>query len=67
MCIRDSCNPGMEAIKAALYPEEHGYYFFITDDEGKYYYAVTMDEHEANIAKADRVNAELAAQAAGEE
>lgn len=61
------CNPGMEAIKAALYPEEHGYYFFITDNEGKYYYAVTMDEHEANIAKADRVNAELAAQAAGEE
>lgn len=56
------CNPGMEAIEAALNPEEHGYYFFITDNEGKYYYAVTMEEHEANIAKADQVNAELAAQ-----
>ncbi|MDD2955111.1 MAG: endolytic transglycosylase MltG [Oscillospiraceae bacterium] len=60
------CNPGLAAIEAALYPEEHDYYFFITDNEGKYYYATTMEEHEANIARADQVNAELASSSAAE-
>ncbi len=45
-------NPGREAIQAALYPAESGYFFFVTDPEGNYYYAVTADEHYANCQKA---------------
>ena len=64
------CNPGLDAIEAALYPAETGYYFFVTDDLGNFYYAVTMQEHEANVAYADSVDASLkgqssAAQSAG--
>ncbi len=33
------CNPGIDAIKAALYPEDTDYYFFLTDATGKFYYA----------------------------
>lgn len=49
------CNPGMDAIMAALYPDENDYYYFLTDKEGKFYYAVTMAEHEQNIAAAAKV------------
>ena len=53
-------NPGLEAIKAALYPTENSpYYYFVTDEAGTYYYAVTFAEHNANIAKAKQVNASL--------
>lgn len=45
-------NPGAEAIRAALYPDQEtldgGYYFFVTDKNGKYYYAKTLAEHNAN-------------------
>lgn len=48
------CNPGMNAIEAALYPEKTDYYYFVTDHDGNFYYAKTMAEHEANIIKAGR-------------
>ena len=34
-------------------------YYFVTDNAGTYYYAETLEQHDANIAQADRVNAEL--------
>ena len=43
------CNPGMDAIKAALCPYESTYYYFCHDDEGNPYYASTIYEHEANL------------------
>ena len=48
------CNPGLEAIKAAIYPSEEGseYYFFCHDSDGTPYYASTMDEHLMNMAEA---------------
>ncbi|WP_312645192.1 endolytic transglycosylase MltG [Hydrogenoanaerobacterium sp.] len=49
------CNPGIDAIKAALYPDENDYYYFLTDKEGKFYYAKTMAEHEQNIYTASKV------------
>ena len=56
-------NPGLEAIKAALWPDEEylagGYYFFVTDLTGKYYYGKTDAEHAANIDEAWKVNASL--------
>ncbi len=48
-------NPGIEAIKAALYPDDTSYYYFVTDVNGKFYYASTLRGHQNNIAKAEKV------------
>ena len=46
------CSPGIDAIKAALYPaEKDGYFYFVTDSEGNFYYHKTMAEQNATIAK----------------
>lgn len=41
-------NSGIDAVKAALYPEDTDYYYFITDGEGEYHYAETWAEHVEN-------------------
>ncbi len=41
-------NIGTDAVRAALYPEETDYYFFITDNDGEYHYAETWEEHLEN-------------------
>lgn len=46
-------NPGIEAINAALYPEDTDYEFFVTDSEGNYYYAETWSEHKKNCKIAE--------------
>ncbi len=43
------CNPGMEAIKAALMPYDTSYYYFCHDKDGNAYYASTMEEHQMNL------------------
>ena len=43
------CNPGNEAIKAALQPYDTTYYYFCHDKDGQAYYASTIYEHEANL------------------
>lgn len=43
------CNPRIEAIKAALCPNDTSYYYFCHDSEGNAYYASTMYEHEQNL------------------
>ncbi|MDL2232034.1 endolytic transglycosylase MltG [Ruminococcaceae bacterium OttesenSCG-928-L11] len=43
------CNPGIDAIKAALNPAETDNYFFVTDVNGKYYYSKTTAEHDENV------------------
>ncbi|MBC8569884.1 endolytic transglycosylase MltG [Zongyangia hominis] len=49
------CSPGVAAMKAAIYPEKTNYFYFLTDSEGKYYYAATLEEHEKNDAAASKV------------
>ncbi len=44
-------NPGLDAIKAALYPKENPYYFYLADRNGVTHYAVTHDGHVANKEK----------------
>lgn len=58
-----SC-PGASAIEAALYPDENysQYYYFLTDYYGKYYYAVTYQEHEKNVQIMEQKNAEFEAE-----
>lgn len=43
------CNPGMDAIKAALYPEKHDYYYFFHDTDRKIYTAKTYSEFKDKI------------------
>lgn len=44
------CNPGLEAIEAALYPAETSYYYFVTDSDWNYYYAETYAQHKKNCS-----------------
>ena len=60
-------NPGLAAIQALAQPNqdlvsENGSspcYFFVTDLTGKYYYGATIEEHNANVDTAWKVNASL--------
>lgn len=44
-------NPGLLAIKAASYPQESGYLFYLHDKNGNVHYAVDFNEHKSNILK----------------
>lgn len=46
------CNPGADAIDAALNPANTDYYYFCHDKDGKAYYAKTNAQHERNLVKA---------------
>lgn len=50
------CNPGSDAIHAALYPDDTNYYYFRHDKFGKIYMARTQSEHDANGREVLRVN-----------
>ncbi len=45
------CNPGLEAIKAVLSPDEHNYLYYISEPNGTTHYSETYEEHQENIAK----------------
>lgn len=49
-------NPGINALKAALYPEKTDYNYFQHDKNGTIYYAVTASQHRANTEKVWKVN-----------
>ena len=38
-------NPGLNAIEAALEPEETGYYYYALGKDGKHHYSTTYNEH----------------------
>lgn len=44
-------NPGRAAIEAALNPDETPYIFFVADGTGGHAFAVTLAEHNRNVAK----------------
>ena len=45
------CNPGLDSIMAAIYPEKNNYYFFINTPRGEMIFANTFEEHKANRLK----------------
>lgn len=47
------CSPGIDAIKAVLYPstDKEGFYYFVTDKDGNFYFHKTLAEQNATIAK----------------
>ena len=44
------CNPGLESIKAAVYPESSQYWYYLSTPEGETIFSKNLEEH--NIAKA---------------
>jgi UPF0755 protein len=46
------CNPGLDAINAALEPEKTNYYYFCHDKNSKSYYATNIVQHNINLKKA---------------
>ncbi len=45
-------NPSLSSIEAVLNPDIRGYRYFLTDKQGKVYYAKTLQEHANNRTKA---------------
>jgi UPF0755 protein len=44
-------NPGLDSIKATIYPKKSNYLYYLTGKDGKMHYAVTHDEHVINKEK----------------
>jgi len=44
-------NPGRDAILAVLEPTPNKFVYYITDNDGVFHYAQTLEEHNANITK----------------
>lgn len=44
-------NPGLTAIEAVLEPTPSEYFYYITGNDGEFYYAETLDQHNQNIAR----------------
>ncbi|MCR4889525.1 MAG: endolytic transglycosylase MltG [Ruminococcus sp.] len=62
------CNPGIEAIDAVLeHYKSNNFYFNANINTKQTYFAETLEEHEANLAKVDQQYAEEAAAAADSE
>ncbi len=55
-------NPGRASIEAALNPADTNFVFFVADGSGGHAFAETLDEHNRNVAKWRRIEAERANQ-----
>ncbi|MFH1946845.1 MAG: endolytic transglycosylase MltG [Candidatus Magasanikbacteria bacterium] len=44
-------NPGLDAIRAAIYPEKNDYWYFLTGTDGEMRYAEDLEGHNLNKAK----------------
>lgn len=44
-------NPGLSSLKAAIYPQESEYLFYLSAPDGKTIFSKTLEEHEANVEK----------------
>lgn len=57
-------NPGRASLMAAAQPDETPYIFFVADGTGGHAFAVTLAEHNENVARWRQIEAERAAAAA---
>ena len=55
-------NPGLAAIRAALYPEETNYYYYVARKNGWHYFASTIAQHEENIRRSAEEDASAPAE-----
>ncbi|MBL7662418.1 endolytic transglycosylase MltG [bacterium] len=49
------CNPGLESIKAALYPEDTEYLYFVADGSGGHKFSATLKEHNKAVQEYLRI------------
>ncbi len=52
------CNPGLDAINAALYPADTDYYYFVASSSGEFFWARTLEGHNENIAYVEQLEAQ---------
>ncbi len=45
------CNPGREAIEAALFPEKTKYFFFVSKNDGTHFFCPTLACHNAAVRR----------------
>ncbi len=45
------CNPGLASIEAVLFPAQTSYLYFVARGDGSHAFAVTLEEHNANVRK----------------
>jgi UPF0755 protein len=45
------CNPGREAIEAALYPAEEPYLYFVSKNDGSHQFSRTFAEHQNAVRR----------------
>ena len=48
------CNPGLDSIKAAIYPQQSDYWYYLSTPEGKTLFSQTLAEH--NVKKVKYLN-----------
>jgi len=48
------CNPGVESIKAVLYPAKTNYYFFVAAKDGSHLFTRTFEEHQKARVKVSK-------------
>ncbi len=45
------CNPGKEALEAALHPAEEGYLYFVSKNDGSHHFSRTFAEHQNAVRR----------------
>lgn len=50
------CNPGLASLKAAAYPEENSFFYFVADGYGGHRFANNLAEHNRNVVEWRRIS-----------